>query len=297
MKNFRRLIILVLFGIILFSCNIEEVEKTEFVFETSRVLEDYEMPNEDIELLQQLGFAGSSGIVMEKTQIWNGGATYIYYLMEGDIEIRKDLLKSMVDELPKNGKVSQYRTANLVGGPFPRTIRVIGMNMNNTTLQQGLTMAIQNYNNENINLNFTLEFRTVTNIWQSISAVNDSDILAQQYSGSAGGNSGFPSGGNPYANVNVSTSTASFGTNVCENVFTHEIGHTIGLRHTDFFNRSISCGGSFNNEGDTGVGAIHIPGTPATTSIDMNSIMLSCFNAGVTGEFSNFDVTALEGIY
>lgn len=259
-------------------------------------VEDYKMPNRDIEFLQKLGFAGSSGIVMEKTQIWNGGFTYIYYLMEGDIEIRKDLLKSMVDELSINGKVSQYRTTNLVGGPFPRTIRVIAMNMTNTTLRQGLTMAIQNYNNENLNVNFSLEFRTVTNMWQIISVVNDSDILAQQYSGAAGGYAGFPVGGNPYSNINVSLSTASEGVDVCEWVFTHEIGHTIGLRHTDFFNRSISClfGG---NEGDDGVGAIHIPGTPAMVGVDMNSIMLACFNGSEDGEFSNFDIVALEAIY
>ena len=158
-------------------------------------------------------------------------------------------------------------------------------------------MAIQNYNNENINLNFTLEFRTVTNVWQTISAVNDSDILVQELGNEAGGTSGFPVGGDPYSNVNVSGATAAFGLDVVEWVFTHELGHSIGFRHTDFFDKSISCGGLFNNEGDAGVGAIHIPGTPATTGVDMNSIMLSCFNGSETGEFSTIDIVALGTVY
>ena len=84
---------------------------------------------------------------------------------------------------------------------------------------------------------------------------------------------------------------------MCEHVFTHELGHSIGFRHTDFFDRSISCGGLFNNEGDAGVGAIHIPGTPATTDVDMNSIMLACFDGSENGEFSDFDIVALEEVY
>ena len=298
MYNVKIGLIITLFVTITLSCNDEKLDKletSEFVFETTRIIEDYEMTNEDIELLQELGFSGSSGIVMERTNNLNG-STYIYYLMEGDIEIRKDLLKSMVEDSPDNGRVEQYRTTNLVIGPFPRTIRVIAINMNNVDLRQGLTMAIQNYNNENINLNFTLEFRTVTNVWQIISAVNDSDILVQQLGNDPGGSSGFPVGGDPYSNLYVSDATATFGLDVCEHVFTHEIGHCIGLRHTDFFNRSISCGIG-GNEGDAGVGAIHIPGTPATTDVDMNSIMLSCFNGSETGEFSNFDRVALGTVY
>jgi hypothetical protein len=73
-------------------------------------------------------------------------------------------------------------------------------------------------------------------------------------------------------------------------------GHTIGLRHTDFFNRSISCG-TGGDEGEAGVGAIHIPGTPETVNVDMNSVMLSCFTSYESGEFSNFDISALEWMY
>ena len=74
---------------------------------------------------------------------------------------------------------------------------------------------------------------------------------------------------------------------------THEIGHCLGLRHTDYFSRA-SCGQN-TNEGSAGVGAIHIPGTP--TGIDWNSVMLACFSSNEDGEFGFYDEVALEFLY
>ncbi len=268
----------------------------ELKLEESRVLADYAIPAQDFLFLQELGFAGSDGVVLEKTDYVHD-EKYIYYLMEGDIEIRKDLLKVMATQAVNGGRAEQFRTTNLVNGPFPRTIRIIAINMTNSTLRQGLTLAVENYNSIGINLNFTLEFRTVTTIPQIVAAESDSDILAKQLGTEAGGKSGTPSSGNPFPSIFVSAITANFGLNVVEHVFTHEMGHTIGFRHSDYFNRSLSCGGSAINEGDGGVGAIHIPGTPATTNVDSNSIMESCVNGTASGEFSAFDLVALNTIY
>ena len=75
----------------------------------------------------------------------------------------------------------------------------------------------------------------------------------------------------------------------------HEIGHAIGFRHTDYMNRSYSCGGSPVNEGSAGVGAIHVPGTP--TGPDPNSWMLSCIGSGQNRPFNANDRTALNYLY
>jgi len=295
----KKLVLRMVFILALVSCSHESFQNSatsEFIFEKSKILLNYKMTDEDIKALQKLGFSGRSSIVMERTD-YVDNLTYIYYLMDGDIEVRKNSIKSMLKELLDfsiENKSNQFRTSNLVNSP--RNIHIIGMNIYNNTLREGLIRAVENYNDLNINLSFSLEFRIVKTISQAISAANDSDILAKQLGDSPGGSSGFPSGGNPYQSLYVSESTASFGIDVCEHVFTHEIGHTIGLRHSDYFDRSFSCGIG-GNEGDAGVGAIHIPGTPLTTDIDIYSIMLSCFNSNDNGEFSNFDIIALESIY
>ncbi|HLF45263.1 MAG TPA: M57 family metalloprotease, partial [Chitinophagaceae bacterium] len=77
----------------------------------------------------------------------------------------------------------------------------------------------------------------------------------------------------------------------------HEIGHCIGFRHTDYMNRSYSCGGGAINEGDvtSGVGAVNIPGTP--TGPDPDSWMLACLSATTNRPFNANDKIALHFLY
>lgn len=211
-----------------------------------------------------------------------------HYLLEGDIAITPENLKSMLgSDVEHLGPVGeQYRTTNLVNGT--RTLTVIGYtggsNALTSKMRTALTQAIENYNNLNMRLSFTLSFSTSTN----------ADIVVYRSSGSAGGVSGFPSGGNPYKWVQIFSQTDNYSTDVNEHVITHEIGHSLGLRHTDYFNRSLSCG-TGGNEGPSQYGAIHISGTP--TGYDASSIMLACFSSNENGEFGNSDRVALETIY
>lgn len=72
------------------------------------------------------------------------------------------------------------------------------------------------------------------------------------------------------------------------------IGHCIGFRHSDYFNRSLSCG-SGGNEGSAGVGAHYIPGTHP--GFDPASVMNSCYSPNSSGVFSIFDIIALDILY
>ena len=181
----------------------------------------------------------------------------------------------------------QYRTTNLVS----LTVKKICLNptsalSSNTKMSQGLDLAIANYNN--LGLNFVL----ARGPGQSGCNAN---ITVQTTSGGAGGSSGFPSGGLPYGIINLSTANANYSLDVNEHVTTHEIGHTIGFRHSDYYNRAISCG-TGGNEGASTVGAILIPGTPSTAVVG-GSVMNSCFRSTENGEWTSSDITALNYLY
>ncbi|HYO53404.1 zinc-dependent metalloprotease [Archangium sp.] len=187
---------------------------------------------------------------------------------------------------PGEGSTEQYRTNNLVGtGVTKICINPTATFNSYSNLSAGLDMAIANYNGRGLRI--TMARGPTTGCTANITATTMSG---------AGGSAGFPSGGYPYGTINIGTGLQSYSVDVNEHVITHELGHAIGFRHSDYYNRSISCGGSATNEGDAGVGAILIPGTPSSAVVG-GSIMNSCFRSTESGEWTSSDITALDYLY
>jgi len=184
-----------------------------------------------------------------------------------------------------SGSEEQYRTTNLVGTNITN-ICVNGAAFTGS-FSTALNNAIANYNNLGLRWRMTRTNGSTTGCSATIRA---------RTTGGTGGSSGFPSGGRPFNTINIGTGLQGFAVSTITHVITHELGHTVGFRHSDFFNRSISCGGAATNEGAAGVGAILIPGTPSGATVG-GSIMNSCFRTNETGRFTSTDVTALNALY
>lgn len=276
MKRFPIYVLsLLALGILVFSCGKDQSNPVD------------EIPQEVIQKISAMGF-NPDGI--EKVE--EG------YRIERDIIITDELLKGAhVDvEVPN---VEQYRTFNTVSTGGNRNITVYipqgGNNGFSSTYVAALDEAISRYNAENLDLGF-----------QRVSSSNGADIVFTRLSKrderqGVLGSAGFPSSnGAPYGQIKMSgilQSTYGLGVNGIATIMAHEMGHCIGFRHTDYFDRSISCGGGTSNEGSGSVGAVHIPGTPtgANPSSDL-SWMLSCTDGG-NRPFTNNDRTALGWMY
>lgn len=209
-------------------------------------------------------------------------------VVEGDILLTDEMLTSKPEQsLMRVGQDEQYRTTNLVQR-LPRTLTVKLVGSFPSAYVSAVDEAIRRYNAENLQLRFTRITGTATADLPITSAYLGAGILGQS--------GGFPSNGNPAPGFKLSPSVIN-STNVgyIATIMAHEMGHCIGMRHTDYFNRAYSCGGAASNEGASTVGAILIPGTPS--GADPNSWMLACVGNGVSRPFNSNDRIALNYIY
>lgn len=229
------------------------------------------------------------------------------YIVEGDIFLTPadlQLQQNFIAGLSGKGpKTEQYRTTNIVTG-LPRVIKVkIDAGASQKVFTNATTEAVKRYNDLGVQLSLKLLDSASTEKEDIL--INGAD-LGKTSSGATilGQSAGFPTNGNPASPIKLSNVVYNKDfndNNLLATVIAHEIGHAIGFRHTDYADRRYSCGyQSFldyfvaANEGDGGVGAIYIPGTPKGG--EPGSWMLACSD-GTNRPFTSSDIVAIKALY
>lgn len=239
----------------------------------------------DLEIVENLRLAGHPAAEIE---VRDDGTV----IVGGDAVVSLAASREMIglgteDEHDEELGFRQYRTTNRVSPALVDTICIDGSDLTGT-VSTALNAAIANYTNMKLAFNMV---RTT-----GAAAGCDALITANLVDGTSA-EAGFPAGGLPYDTIDIGDDIAPlYGLDAATHVITHELGHCIGFRHSDYFDRSISCGGVPDDEGVLGIGAVHIAGTPADAEYD-GSIMNSCYNLGSTGEWTDTDITALNALY
>jgi len=288
-------IFLGLFALTFSSCEKEDTE--DFVQETSSFVINDDKQSvgrekvTDQKILDQINqLELDSGIVTRGDFYLPDGSVDNRIYIGDDIVITEKELDALIAKGNSNGN-RQYRTNNLVS-EANQTINIVGINGGPFGLSHkgrvALQRAVENYNSiANMTLNFNLTFNRGSNGGDIL--VFDTSTVRSQ----TGGVAGFPTAdGEAFGLIQI-FNLERFSLGVNEHVLTHEIGHTIGFRHTDWFSRQ-SCGQNIS-EGTGSSGAIHVNGTP--TGFDATSLMLACFNSSEDGNFNANDITALRNMY
>jgi len=204
------------------------------------------------------------------------------YIVEGDILLLKNKLENYLQGM---GSITrQARVENLIArnGISPINIKIkidasIYQDINGYVWSYAISSAIEYWNSISESC---LNFSTTTN--------NDYDILiTKSYLGSnVAGQGSWPMNGKPGPTIKLNLDVFSHYNSLQKiYVIAHEIGHNIGLRHTNWAGISESSG-------------IGIPGTPNTgTNPDPSSIM-NGETAGFSWQgFSKYDIIAITTLY
>ena len=219
-------------------------------------------------------YAYIKGLGYEDSEIKDIGD---HYLVDGDIIFRKDR------DLSPKAQTEQYGSGNYVGyNEQPNIVVYLDPSVQNFETEINAAVAMLN-NVPNCRINFTTTLTTT-----------DRDItITSANLGTSCGQGSYPMNGRAGSDIFVNTAMASSYTlNQWKNLIGHLLGHSLGLRHTNWVARHEAQ--QITDPLGAHANAVHILGTP--TGEDPASIMNDA-QCGAETELSNYDILALQTIY
>ena len=281
MKNLKIVALSALTFGIFFSCEKEETiaDRQESLI-TPELVAKIESLNLSTEQIFEAEMDGKEGVVVEN-----------------DIFLTPLKIDQLIEETTSsqnegNGQLKHYASGSSLPRNRNTTVNVFFDPALGDVLQAAFTDALQRYNE----LDLVLNFNSVTNEASADIAIL-SEFIPPLPDGRLvlGRSAGFPVNQSPASPIilNSTVYNPSSAPADSASVIAHEIGHAIGFRHTDWFDRSFSCGGSSDREPILD-GIRYIPGTPRGP--ENGSWMLACSD-GNDRPFTSGDIAALTFLY
>ena len=266
MKNYflfsiRTVLLATLCFVFLFSC-----EEPEEAVVPDTTVTSVNIPDEVKAQFLRLGF-DPSDLIMQGEDYW----------IEGDIVVSPETLNEMLSSEPNTAsgpEGEQWRYSKGIVSHHMKTIRISPTD-NGIRFLRGIDRAIHNFNSLSL-----LSFEMVR-----VPVGAPSDIIISRFASRKGdphGSAQLPRRGRPGYRIKIYSDVFNYSDNYIEGVITHELGHAVGLRHSNPTSRELKT-------------SVLIPNTPR---YDPLSIMSGTgISASHDGEFSKYDRRAIQIIY
>lgn len=215
-----------------------------------------------------------------------------FYLVEGDVIIfKKDLITSSAIKQNRSRKeISQASSTYKVGSGYGYNINISLSSMiwQNSIWYNALVNALKVWNStSSSDIKLNLIYTSLADYSQNptridIAISEDNGVLPSNWAaGGAFPNSSEQPGSAILINTDYLDSRTNFGVTIAQatHILIHEIGHCLGLRHTDWY---------LIGEGAYPYGAYDIANTPSSFIGDPNSIMNGYNAAFGSYNFTNF---------